>query len=482
MFDALSLLTELDDQDIEWILETGQEQQVIANTVIIAEGSHPEALYIVLEGLVGITVASAGSGQLAALGPGELVGEISILENRPASATVAAVENTLLLAVPRSELLGRLDADARFAAHLYKSFALISARRLRERVGSLGQMLQAKAATDSVIGNRWRRIGEHVDQFKEQLRELDTLARQHDGQVPEEAAQATVTRFREFCGMINSEVGDDSGLDVHVKEELGSNLQKEILPYLLLTQTAERCYAKPRGYAGDFLSIEQIYRNEPAGSGRLGPLLDRCFLNEPAARAVRNRRGLLADEIRTVVEETPSGPVPIISLACGPAQEVFDVLLQGDANRLQATLIDIDQQALEFVTKRAAELSFSEQVQLVNGNLVYLATGRTRLDLPPLKLAYSIGLIDYFNDKFVIKLMDYVHGLLEPGGKMIVGNFHPNNSTRALMDHVLEWRLIHRTEDDMNRLFSTSKFGRPTTRIRFEEEGVNLFAECVREN
>ena len=48
------------------------------------------------------------------------------------------------------------------------------------------------------------------------------------------------------------------------------------------------------------------------------------------------------------------------------------------------------------------------------------------------------------------------------------------------MDHVLDWRLIHRDEADMNRLFETSRFGTPCTEIRYEEEGVNLFAMALR--
>ena len=91
MFEALSLLNELEDADVKWIFDAGQEQQVIANTVIIQEGTDPKALYFVLEGLVGITVSSAGNRQLATLGPGELLGEISFIENRHASATVTAV-------------------------------------------------------------------------------------------------------------------------------------------------------------------------------------------------------------------------------------------------------------------------------------------------------------------------------------------------------------------------------------------------------
>ena len=81
----------------------------------------------------------------------------------------------------------------------------------------------------------------------------------------------------------------------------------------------------------------------------------------------------------------------------------------------------------------------------------------------------------------VRRLIDYIYTMLEPGGRVILGNFHPNNTDKAFMDHVLEWRLIHRTEDDMNRLFAESKFGRPCTRCRFEQECINLFAECVKE-
>jgi hypothetical protein len=48
------------------------------------------------------------------------------------------------------------------------------------------------------------------------------------------------------------------------------------------------------------------------------------------------------------------------------------------------------------------------------------------------------------------------------------------------MDYVFDWKLIHRDEADMNRLFEQSMFGKQATNIRYETEGVNLFAECVK--
>jgi hypothetical protein len=62
----------------------------------------------------------------------------------------------------------------------------------------------------------------------------------------------------------------------------------------------------------------------------------------------------------------------------------------------------------------------------------------------------------------------------------VLGNFHPCNVTRAVMDHVLGWKLVHRTAEDMTRLYRASTFGRDCARVLYEEEGVNLFAECVK--
>jgi SAM-dependent methyltransferase len=229
------------------------------------------------------------------------------------------------------------------------------------------------------------------------------------------------------------------------------------------------------------MCIEEIYQNRGQGKGRLGPVIDRCFLNLPGAKAVRNRRGLLVDEIRRTSRAGGDELTRFTSLACGPAEEVFDVLADPDlAARLQATLIDIDEEALAFVEDRARQRGVLDRLTLAQANLIYLAVGRHRLELPPQHLVYSVGLIDYFNDAFVLKLMDFAHALLRPGGRLILGNFHPLNSSRAMMEHVLEWKLIHRSEDDMHRLFAASKFGRPCTRIRFESERVNLFAECVK--
>ncbi len=184
-----------------------------------------------------------------------------------------------------------------------------------------------------------------------------------------------------------------------------------------------------------------------------------------------------------VMAENHGKETAVTSLACGPAEELFDVFDQLEKpEQLKASCLDIDLQALAFVAEKRDKRRLQTRMQLINANLVYLALGRHKLDLKDQDLIYSIGLIDYFNDKLVLKLLDWIYTRLRPGGKVIVGNFHPRNSSKAMMDYLLEWKLIHRNEEDMNRLFRMSAFGRPTTNIRFEGENINLFAECVRES
>ncbi len=267
------------------------------------------------------------------------------------------------------------------------------------------------------------------------------------------------------------------------KKDLGYLTQLEILPFLLLTEIAERAYSKPRGYAGDYLTILKMYENKGSGSGRVGPLLDRCFLDEPAAKAICNRRGLMREEILEVVQNTGDRVTRVTSLASGPASEIFDVFARLESpSQMKVTVVDLDYQALAFVTERMKHEKLGGQIDPVFGNFIYLATGRKILDIPEQDLVYSLGLIDYFNDKLTIKLINFIFGILKVGGKIILGNFHPLNTTKALMDHVLDWKLVHRTEEDMNKLFSQSLFKSTCTEIRFEDAGVDLFAQCIKRN
>src|SRR6476469_392334 len=100
MQSALGLLSELSEEDVDWIFHIGFERHVTAGTIIVREGEPLACLYIVLEGLFGVKIASIPKPEIGRLGPGEIIGEISFLENTLPSATVTAIESSLLLEIP----------------------------------------------------------------------------------------------------------------------------------------------------------------------------------------------------------------------------------------------------------------------------------------------------------------------------------------------------------------------------------------------
>ena len=477
MHEALSLLVDLEAHDVDRLLSIGQEREVHREDVLLTEGERPSEFFIVLEGLVEARLDALGGHSLGTLGAGELLGEIAWLEERPASATVRAVEDSVLLALPHAELADLLGADAPFSARFHRSLGRIVARRLRARSDELGTRAAQSSGSNALRELApWQALDAGLDGLKQLMQEAEAATRKAGGTPPDELFAKTHAGFEALCQLLTRELGDEAELDAGVRTELGALVRREMHPYLMLTRIVERIYSKPRGYAGDFLTIRWMYDNETGGIGAAGQLIDTAFLERPAAKAVRNRRGLLAGEIEAAIERGGE----VTSLACGPADELFDVFAARGPEAVKATCLDIDLQALALVSDRRDQLGLKRQMRLEQANLVYLATGRSKLELAPQDLVYSIGLIDYFQDRFVVALLDWIHDRLAPGGKVVLGNFHPQNPDKALMDHVLDWKLIHRDEADMNRLFEASKFAQPCSELRFEEEGVNLFAMGVK--
>lgn len=135
---VLFILGELDDSDIDWMITKGRREKVPTGTILIKEGKPIDALYIILDGMFSISVEALGGREIARLGTGEMVGEMSFVEARPPSATVKALENALVLAIPRAQLTSKLEQDLGFAARFYKALAVFLSDRLRGTVGRLG--------------------------------------------------------------------------------------------------------------------------------------------------------------------------------------------------------------------------------------------------------------------------------------------------------------------------------------------------------
>ncbi|PSB29327.1 cyclic nucleotide-binding domain-containing protein [Stenomitos frigidus] len=135
---VLFILGELDDDDIDWVIETAVRQDVVAGTVLIYEGQPIDTLYILLEGTLSVSVAAMGDREIAQLSSGDVVGEMSFIDTRPPSATVTATQPSLVLSLPREQLATKLRQDVGFASRFYRALAIFLSNRLRVTVNQLG--------------------------------------------------------------------------------------------------------------------------------------------------------------------------------------------------------------------------------------------------------------------------------------------------------------------------------------------------------
>lgn len=148
----LFILGELDDDDIDWILETAKREEISPGTVLIHEGEPIDTLYILLEGNLSVSTAATGSQEIAHLSSGEVVGEMSFIDTRPPSATVTARQRSLVLSIPRTLLATKLRQDVSFASRFYRALAVLLSHRLRATVGQLGYGTEIQGVPDNELG------------------------------------------------------------------------------------------------------------------------------------------------------------------------------------------------------------------------------------------------------------------------------------------------------------------------------------------
>ncbi|MEL6137191.1 MAG: cyclic nucleotide-binding domain-containing protein [Cyanobacteria bacterium J06628_6] len=125
------VLGTLSDEDLDWLVAIGQRQSIPPKTNLIESGAPTDAIYLILEGQFAVMTDAHGGHPIAYLASGDVAGEISFMDAAPPSATVQAIEPSLVVSIPKNELASRLHYDICFAARFYEAMAVLLSVRLR---------------------------------------------------------------------------------------------------------------------------------------------------------------------------------------------------------------------------------------------------------------------------------------------------------------------------------------------------------------
>jgi CRP-like cAMP-binding protein len=131
VFFVLGTLTEA---DMDWLVGVGSRASCESGAFLIRQGKPVDALYIVLGGQLVVATETPSVKELARLGSGEIIGELSFLDSRPPSATVRALERSTVWSIPRARLSAKLQQDLAFASRFYHALGILLAHRMRNNV------------------------------------------------------------------------------------------------------------------------------------------------------------------------------------------------------------------------------------------------------------------------------------------------------------------------------------------------------------
>jgi diguanylate cyclase (GGDEF)-like protein len=115
---ALSVLEGVGLDLREELLRSGRVTHAAPGEVIIRQGRHNDQMYLVVSGKLGVFLEALDAEPVAVLKAGETVGELSLLDGSPASASVAAVEHTRLLAIDEETFWSLINESHAFAINL----------------------------------------------------------------------------------------------------------------------------------------------------------------------------------------------------------------------------------------------------------------------------------------------------------------------------------------------------------------------------
>lgn len=124
LLSQLEFFSAIDHDALEAIAARATEAHFPARQPIVRQGEMGNGLFLIVEGSAEVI---RDGNLVTRLGPGDLVGELSVLDRAPRAANVVAIEPTRCLALAAWDLEALIDADPKIALALLRALA----RRVR---------------------------------------------------------------------------------------------------------------------------------------------------------------------------------------------------------------------------------------------------------------------------------------------------------------------------------------------------------------
>lgn len=129
----IRLFSTLTARELKVVLALRHERHYLAGEIVFDEGDEGQAIYAIADGEVEILRNDGErSRRLALLGPGEIFGELALLDQAPRAAQARAGSDCRLVVFFRADFMGLLETHPKTASKIALSLARHLGARLRQ--------------------------------------------------------------------------------------------------------------------------------------------------------------------------------------------------------------------------------------------------------------------------------------------------------------------------------------------------------------
>ena len=314
------------------------------------------------------------------------------------------------------------------------------------------------------------RLFNEVEIFNRSMEEIDGLIKANP-------SVGLMPHYKAVCDTVNRLIGEMRRVEesaVGFKEIICNSrvLLRQLTGYWFYQSPLfAHTFYKPQGYPGDFLLMEKIYKNKPAGEG-VGYLLDKQYLDSEGSCAIRSRREKIS-QMAVEHAQRLSRPVSIVDIGCGPCRVDENIISAlGPDKFAEVLLVDQDKDALAFGKKVLSPWIDSHNVKFLERDLMRLLAGADLLKKNTFDIILCTGVYDYLYDETFAKFLRYTWKMLKPQGTAIIAHCSPAYLNRTEREWVMDWVVHHRSEDEIKKIIEDADVGEARVNFTTDKTGT----------
>ena len=196
----VDFFSDLDPQSVEFLVTRSRMLTFRKNSILMSEGETGESMYIIESGSVKVFISDTNGSELTLFveGPGNYLGEISLLDDEPRTASAITLENTRVLVISKALFLECIDLNPKLAFRIIR----VLTQRLRK-------------ATDDIrnfaLGNVYQRLALKLIELSVDQDGIRCLQRKYSQQ---EFANM-IGSSREMVGKLLSDLDEGGYITTH---------------------------------------------------------------------------------------------------------------------------------------------------------------------------------------------------------------------------------------------------------------------------